>query len=130
MSPPVGDAYAAEKKLRRDLKKGKLNPARAGSYVTGRLPVGIYPRRSCDGHVFIVGKAKKSPHWQSGFVQGATCVVCDEDVEPRDASWWMEPATSGYIRVAMGLVKEESQRLREVHGILKTILARAERGTA
>lgn len=129
MSPPVGDPYEAEHKLRRDLKKGKKKPARAGSYSTGRLPVGIYPRTSCEGHVFQVHRAKKNKHWASGFVQGATCVVCDEDMTPVDASWWMEPATPGYIRLSMRLVKEEATRLREVHGILKDILRRTERGT-
>ena len=126
MTPPAYD-FAAEAKLRRRLKAGKEEPTWAGTYVTGRLPGGLYPRTQCEGHVFIVDAARKSVHWQSGWAQSATCIVCDEFFDARDASWWCEAATDEYIREAMELVKQESQRLREVFGILKGILK--ERGT-
>ena len=122
MIQPSAEDVAARRRITGRLKAGKISPSADGLVVVGRLPGGLYPRTQCEGHLFVANKARKSTFWQSGYVQSATCIVCDEEISDRDASWWIEQADDNDIRKTMDVVKQESQRLREVWGILKGLL--------
>lgn len=106
---------------RKELRTNKIRPMPEGCLVTGRGVLEA-PRSQCVGHVWLTRKAKPSKFWQSGYVQGALCINCGDEIPPRDASWWMEAASPNYIRRAVTLIKEETQRLREATAYLKEAL--------
>ena len=119
MTETVADPYVQEKKMRRKLRAGKLEPTPKGRLVTGRLPNGLYVRVRCEGHLWITKSPEKNEMWQSGWKQAARCIVCDETVPPVDSSWWMQEASPDRIRLCMRVVKEDAQHLKNVYDYLK-----------
>lgn len=113
------DPYAEEKKMRKKLRAGKLEPTPKGALVTGRLPNGMFIRTQCEGHLFVTRRPVKDEHWQSGYKQAARCVVCDFVFPAVDSSWWMEVASKDRIRLCMNIVREDRQHLKNVFIYLK-----------
>jgi hypothetical protein len=115
MSKSSSELWRDEHAIRDKLKAGKLHPTPAGVIVTGRMGVFAAPRTKCEGHLFLTKKPKKNDKWQSGWVQGAKCLVCEDEIIPLDATWWMERATPQRIKLTMRLVKEEALRMKVVY---------------
>lgn len=111
-----------ELKLRKQLRSGAIKPTPKGRIVSGRLGDWNAPRQQCEGHVFITRKPIRNMLWQSGWQQGAHCLVCGDDIYPIDASWWLERASPQRIRLAMSLIRDEGMRLRRIYKRLEARL--------
>lgn len=104
------------------MAKSDFVPTAPNTLVTGIKGKFDGPSDRCVGHLFLTAKAKKSEHWQSGWVQGAHCLVCDRDIIPMDAAWWLDLATDDDIRECMRFIKSEAERLKNIHIYLKELL--------
>jgi hypothetical protein len=94
-----------------------VGPLPAGSLVTGTIKrVGLVIRPQCKGHIWSLGPAIES-NWStgSGWVQPATCLICEYTTAPMDCEWWQEPADLSDIAHAAQLVTIERGRLGKVY---------------
>lgn len=89
-----------------------LVPLPSGSLVKGTIGT-LCIRSQCRGHVWRVTEAVPVT-WTtgSGWVQAATCLVCEYTTLPMDAEWWQEPASPGDVANAAQAVLKEMGRLR------------------
>jgi hypothetical protein len=91
----------------------------AGTLVKGTIatPSGpLYVRSSCKSHVFWVGPAVPSGRAHgSGWVQPATCLVCEDTTQPMDIEWWQEVASQADVAHAAQVAHDEMMRLRRVY---------------
>lgn len=88
----------------------KFKPTPAGVLVTGIKGDYEAPRHQCRDHIFITLPAVKNDKWHSSYVQGAYCIVCDEEITPMDAAWWKELATPDFIKEVCGYLTEQCWR--------------------
>lgn len=70
----------------------------------------------CKGHIWQIGPEVPS-NWSSGsgWLQAATCLVCEWTTMPMDIEWWQERATQADIMKAAQGVLTEMGRLRKVY---------------
>jgi hypothetical protein len=97
-------------------------PLPAGSLVKGTI--GDLSIGHCRHHLWQIGQAVPST-WTtgSGWLQPATCLVCEYTTAPMDCEWWQEPATQADIaRTAQGVLTEMG-RLRKVYESLTARLS-------
>jgi hypothetical protein len=90
-------------------------PLAAGTLVKGIIG-DLAIRSQCRGHVWRTTEAFPS-NWSSGsgWVQAATCLVCEYTTAPMDAEWWQELASPGDVAGAAQAVLKEMGRLRLVY---------------
>lgn len=117
----------SEEHIRTKLRKGTVKPTPEGVLVVGRIKGLDTPVRSwCRNHIFETDKPIKNPMWQSGWHQGAWCLVCDDYIPPIDASWWIKKAKAKDIRRVMKHLKKEARRYGTVYNSLKRRLSNYE----
>lgn len=109
------------------MRAGKVKPTPAGVLVVGFISGHDIPIRMwCRDHLFETHEPIRSKAWQSGWQQGATCLVCGDDVVPIDASWWVKRATVKDIRRCMRLLKRRAKHYKNVYTSLRRRLANYE----
>lgn len=101
----------AESAIRKRLRSGKVEPTRSGVLVTGRFGKYKGPRERCHDHLWFTRRPEKNPLWQSGYAQGALCVVCGDEIDPIDSSWWLDVASKSDINKAIALCKKRRRWL-------------------
>lgn len=73
----------------------------------------------CIDHIYITHEPVKNTKWQSGYQQGATCLVCDIEVYPMDASWWLEEPTTAQLRKAGILIRIRIEHLQGAYDLFR-----------
>lgn len=94
-------------------------PLPSGSLVKGTIVTEngpLFIRSSCKAHVFRVGQAVPSGRvLGSGWVQPATCLVCEDTTAPMDAEWFQEVASQVDVAHAAQVAHDEMMRLGRVY---------------
>lgn len=81
----------------------------------------------CADHIYLTHEPKRNTKWQSGYQQGAICLICGTEVWPMDAGWWIERPTSKQLRIAGRIVKERIAELEEAYELFKAEFGKVRR---
>lgn len=99
-------------------KPTKQKPTPAGVLVKGTRD-GQAWIFTCVGHIYVTHEPTKNAKWQSGWQQGATCLVCDRDVYPMDSSWWIEKPSAKELREAGKILRARMERMQASYELFR-----------
>lgn len=90
-----------------------MDPYPEGTLAVGRTPDGIPVRRSCESHLFELGRASVR-HWldEDHIMQSARCIVCDETIAPIDVEFFYEEANAFDRERCLDAIDAQIERLQ------------------
>lgn len=82
-----------------------------GTLVTGWNANGLFGAVGHRGHLFETGEVRPSNWSNSGYLQSARCVVCNEWFAPCDSEFWEVRASKEEIDQCINLIAKQRRQL-------------------
>lgn len=110
-----------------DPKQGPFHPI--GTIVTGVARSGLPLSHQHKDHLWMLTTARQPAEYSnSGYVQRARCVVCEEHIPPTDCEFWQVEATVEDVAICSALVRGERTKLARAAVRLNLIEQRIQNG--